>query len=191
MRGFDPPAGCHGTGAAGCGWVVLSWNRRVLASSLARERASRRHSQCAVCFFRWIGEWGVLVPVIGIAGLFVGLRQRRPPATPASDARQRRPPATPASDAATPARDARQRRRHPPDAAGDARVRSFRSRKQPRRAHILVVFTAKQTPPPPSCGVLERFLLPASLAAERAFSAQEEPRESAAWARVLNKNPKA
>ena len=42
---------------------------------------------------------------------------------------------------ATPASDARQRRRHPPDAEGDARVRSFRSRKHPR--HISVVFTAK------------------------------------------------
>ena len=40
--------------------------------------------------------WRVLVPLVGITAIFVRLRLRRPPATPASDARQRRPPATPA-----------------------------------------------------------------------------------------------
>ena len=139
MRGFDPPAGCHGTGAAGCGWVVLSWNRRVLASSLARERASRRHSQCAVCCFRWIGEWGVLVPVIGIAGLFVGLRQRRPPATPASDAATRpTPQAMPGFVPLGPVNN------HGTTGTHFGRIH-------------------RETPPP-SCGVLERFLLPASFA---------------------------
>ena len=172
MRGFDPPAGCHGTGAAGCGWVVLSWNRRVLASSLARERASRRHSQCAVCCFRWIGEWGVLVPVIGIAGLFVGLRQRRPPATPASDARQRRPPATPASDARQRRGDARPRA-SPATPASDAATRPT-PQAMPGFVPLGPVNNHGTTgthfgrihreTPPPSCGVLERFLLPASFA---------------------------
>ena len=36
--------------------------------------------------------WRVLVPLIEITAIFVRLRLRRPPATPASDARQRRPP---------------------------------------------------------------------------------------------------
>ena len=66
-------------------------------------RACRRRSQCAVWCFRGLWVWRVLVPVIEITAVFVRLRlrlrQRRPPATPASDARQRRPPATPASDA--------------------------------------------------------------------------------------------
>ena len=57
-------------------------------------RACRRRSQCAVSCFRGLWVWRVLVPVIEITAVFVRLRlrlrQRRPPATPASDARQRR-----------------------------------------------------------------------------------------------------
>ena len=103
-------------------------------------RACRRRSQCAVSCFRGLWVWRVLVPVIEITAVFVRLRlrlrQRRPPATPASDARQRRPPATP---------------RHDPKRTGGARGRFCRSRKQPR--HVAVEFSAK-----PPCGVLARFL---------------------------------
>jgi len=93
-------------------------------------RACRRRSQCAVWCFRGLWVWRVLVPVIEITAVFVRLRlrlrQRRPPATPASDARQRRPPATP---------------RHDPKRTGGARGRFCRSRKQPR--HVAVEFSAK------------------------------------------------
>ena len=93
-------------------------------------RACRRRSQCAVSCFRGLWVWRVLVPVIEITAVFVRLRlrlrQRRPPATPASDARQRRPPATP---------------RHDPKRTGGARGRFCRSRKQPR--HVAVAFSAK------------------------------------------------
>ena len=54
--------------------------------------ASRRRLQCAVCCFRWIGEWGVSVPVIGIT-VFCGASpaspSASPPASPPARARQR------------------------------------------------------------------------------------------------------
>ena len=132
--GSIPPPG-FGFGCCGCSRATC--NRRCLlcVRSFVVLRACRRRSECAVCYFRWIGEWGVLVPAIGITGLLWGFasdtRQRRPPATPASDARQRRPPATP------PARRHDSTRNQP----GDAQDLSFRSRKQPR--HIALVFAAK------------------------------------------------
>ena len=54
-------------------------------------RACRRRSQYAFWCFRGLWVWRVLVPVIEITAVFVRLRlrlrQRRPPATPASGAR--------------------------------------------------------------------------------------------------------
>ena len=81
-------------------------NRRCLLCCVRPwcDAQARRSEWCAVCFWGlWV--WRVLVPLIEITAVFVRLRLRHPPATPASDARQRRPPATPASDA---------RRRHGP-----------------------------------------------------------------------------
>ena len=51
--------------------------------------ASRRRLQCAVCCFRWIGEWGVSVPVIGITPFWGGFASE-----PASEPASEGPPAS-------------------------------------------------------------------------------------------------
>ena len=57
-------------------------------------RACCRHLECAVRCFGGFAMWVALVAFMELVGLFVGFASE-----PASDARQRRPPATPASDA--------------------------------------------------------------------------------------------
>ena len=65
--------------------IWLAWSRSICSSLLCSAvlwRASHRRSECAV-WFRGLRVWRVLVPLIEITAIFVRLRLRRPPATPA------------------------------------------------------------------------------------------------------------